>query len=140
MKLTLLRKRETLRNIERVFQLTFVAADNYVTGGVVLDFTKAVIATPAARANIPSFVEALPVAGISAPANAPPPSSAFSVTQVPVGTDAEVVQNPVAPTLKNYLFKIASGNAELAQAGMPAGITGDANGFTFSCVTAKKYG
>jgi len=140
MKLTLLRKRTTLYDIERVFQLTFVAADNYVTGGIALDFTKAVIARPISRPNIPAFVEDVPVPGVSAPSNAPPPSSAFSVTQVPVGTDAEVLRNPAAPTLKNYLFKIASGNAELAQAGMPASITGDANGFTFSCVTPKKYG
>lgn len=131
MKLALIGKRETLRDIERLFQLTFVAADNYTTGGVTVDFTALVNSISASRANIPVQVSG----------GKPPAASAFRVNQVPQGYDGEMILNTSSPTLKNYLFKItSSGGTEIAASGIPSGIYGDVNGFTFSVVTPKKYG
>lgn len=132
MKLQLVSKVYALRSIERVFQLTFVAADNYVTGGITLDFTKMINAVNADRGQIPAFV---------GPGTLPPAATRFRINQVPAGYDGEVIVNTVAPTIKNYLFKIlSSGGTEIAAAGIPVGIYGDINGFTISVVTPKYAG
>lgn len=141
MKLTLYSKVLSRRQIERVFQLQFVVADNYTTGGMVVDFTQALNPKNADRARIPAFVDGIPVAGSPTALQGVPPAAAFTVKQVPQGYDLEIIVNPVNPSLKNYLFKItSSGGAELAAAGIPAGIYNDVNGFTFSCTTPQKYG
>jgi hypothetical protein len=131
MKLALIAKNVGPREIERIFQLTFVAADNYVTGGVTLDFTAAVNSAYADRPRIPALISG----------GTPPPASRFHMLQEPDGYSGEVLLAAASPTLKNYLFKITStANTELNAAGVVAGVYNDVNGFTFSCVTPKKYG
>lgn len=132
MKLQIISRDISLRDIERVFQLLFVSTDNYVTGGITLDFSAALNPNSIERGKLPF------PAGSN---NGPPAAFRFRIGQCPGGYDGEIIVNTVSPTIKNYLFKIyTSGGTELAASGIPSAIYSDVNGFTFVCKTPKKFG
>ncbi len=114
------------RSIVRTFQVQ--CTGNYAPGGDTANFAAATNPINAPRGKIPVY--------------GPPAGYRFDVTQCPAGYTAEVIVNPVNPTIQNYLFKIFDIHAglELAAGAYPAGITGDVNGFIITCTTPKKYG